>query len=153
MLKCKPVLKNKSGTSHRRAPAEGAMIFKLVRIAFLSQIMILLTIMISCSDKQKVQNTKNLIPEKKLIPLIVDIHMIDAYMTLRMNDSLNFEPKKLNNAVFKNHDITREKFNETIQFYSQSPQLLDSLYEKILVRMSEMKAETMDKKKEAETKK
>lgn len=72
-------------------------------------------------------------------------------MTLKMNDSLKFDPKKINNAVFKKHNVTREKFNETIQYYSHNPQQLDSLYDRILARMSEMKAETMEKKTGTET--
>lgn len=128
-------------------------IIKILLIIFFYHTMALLTVLSSCTYNQKIQNEKNLIPENKLIPLIVDIHFIDAYMTLRMPDSLCFEPKKLNNEIFKKHGISREKFNETIEYYSQNPQVLDSLYEKIIVRMSEMKAESMKKKKETENEK
>ena len=104
-------------------------------------------LIISCTNKQEIQVKNNLIPEEKLIPLIVDVHLFDAYMNLGMNDSISFDPKKINNAIFEKHGTTREKFTETINYYSQDPQQLDSLYEKILVRMSEMKAEIIDPKK------
>jgi hypothetical protein len=108
---------------------------------------------LSCTNKNSERETKNLIPEKDLIPMIIDIHMVDALMTLKMNDSLNFEPKKLNNAVFTKYHTSRKEFDQTIKYYSQKPQLLDSLYEKILVRMSEMKAEISNKKNEVQDKK
>lgn len=97
-------------------------------------------LIISCNQKkEKIPDT--IIPEEKLVTILVDLHQADAFLNFGANNTLVYEPKNYYNKVLETHKVTREEFNKTIRYYSTKPAKFDTIYDHVLAKLSEMKAE------------
>ncbi len=77
---------------------------------------VLFLIAFSCSKKKE----KDVIPEKEMINILIDIHIADAILNkLSLFDRKLSEPESLSyyNQVFKKHKITREQFYRSFKYY------------------------------------
>ncbi|MBI5219814.1 MAG: DUF4296 domain-containing protein [Bacteroidia bacterium] len=122
-----------SKTYSSRAPIHFANIFF---IFFFTSAFI-----ISCNNQKQEKVPDTIIPEDKLVLILVDLHQADAFLNFGASNTLVYEPKNYYNKVLENHSVTREKFNETIRYYSSNPAKLDTIYDHVLAKLSEMKAE------------
>jgi len=118
-------------------------------------LIIILLITGSCSEKKE----RPPIPLKEMQLLMVDIHMAEAYSVGKYPDSLKKKFDKNPDSlgvyyaiVLRHHNIRLDQFKAAISWYKQHPEMLDTLYNKVLDRVNEMQAE-QDKKETATNKK
>jgi hypothetical protein len=100
---------------------------------------ILIIILFSCSGKK----AKYIIPEKKMVPLLVDMHIADAMgldYTLRQN-MLRLDSAALYGGIFEKHGVTKMQFDSTISYYTRHPDRLSKLYEKVISSLSKLESE------------
>lgn len=86
--------------------------------------------------KQEDEN-QDLIPRRKFIEVLVDVHIADALLpsfhlfdTKLKTDSL--PNLSYYNSIFKKHNITKADFVRTYHHYSERPKELLSIYDKVL---------------------
>ncbi len=102
-------------------------------------------IIFSCSGTKK----KYLIPEKEIIPLLVDMHIADAMgldYTITQNQ-LRTDSAALYGWIFEKHGVTKMQFDSTMSYYSRHPDRLNKVYEKVISSLSKLESEI----KEAES--
>ncbi|MEA3443757.1 MAG: DUF4296 domain-containing protein [Bacteroidota bacterium] len=94
----------------------------------------------SCNDKEKEATIPlGLIPRDSLLPLLIDIHLADAYM------SQNRVPKGVKNrntfyaGITKKYGYNRAVFDSTIRFLSTKPKLYQKIYEDVISELSLLK--------------
>ncbi len=108
-------------------------------------------ILFSCIGFKK----KYLIPEKVLVPLLVDLHMADgigaAQRVLPLPE--NLDSTVLYNSVFEKYRVSREEFDSTMTYYTNHPDNLNKIYEKVLAELSRLESELKDMEIEQEIKK
>jgi len=46
------------------------------------------------------------------------------------------------NYVLKDHKVTREKFLESLKFYTDNPALLEEVYDSVITELSRLQAES-----------
>jgi len=112
---------------------------------------LLCIILFSCSDTKK----KYLIPEKKLVPLIVDMHIADG---IALNYSPGKEKLKLDSTVvygwvLDKHKVTKMQFDSTIAYYTKHPDHLDRIYDKVIASLSKLESEIKEAEKDERLKK
>jgi hypothetical protein len=106
----------------------------------------LCTIILSCSGVKR----KYLIPEKKLISIIVDMNIADG-ITFQYSPGMkrmNLDSAAVYGWVLEKHDVTKAQFDSTIAYYTKHPDRLDRIYEKVIASLSKMESEIKEAEKE-----
>jgi hypothetical protein len=99
-------------------------------------ILLLLVAAVSCRGK----HGRYIIPEKKFLEVLVDIHLADgmAMDNMRYNEKFVFDSASLYESVFSKHEVTREQFDSTMQYYSAHPDDFQELYNILTSRLKRM---------------
>lgn len=117
-------------------------------------IIILALVFVIPACKQKSIKGKEFIPRETFVDVLTDLHLIDGitndmryYRKYNPNDSID-----LYTAIFEKHQITKEKYKRTLDEYSKHPNLLDKVYDEVLMNLNQMEdaidQEEMAKRKE-----
>jgi hypothetical protein len=100
----------------------------------------------SCSGNQGIP--EGVLEKEKMIDLLVSLHYAEAeVMTGKslgdstFSDSVNFQ------AVFEKSGVLRAEYDSSMKFYSSRPELLNEIYDEVILRLSAKQAETEGKTK------
>jgi len=101
-------------------------------------ILVILIVSISCQHDPTGMNRKYLIPKKKFVNILVDIHIQDAvvgspYFTQNYsrNDSIN-----VYQSIFDKYNVTQQEFDSTITSYTRRPDLYAEVYDQVILRLN-----------------
>jgi len=97
-------------------------------------------ILASCSTENKQKKEAAVIPKGKMIPLLVDIHLADAAISVnRRKQPSGKEPvKQIYVSVLNKHGFTREQFDKSIDFYSQNIEEYVKIYDEVIIELSKL---------------
>ena len=84
-----------------------------------------------------------------MISLLTDIQLIEGAVSKKMIDRAanKKESSRYYRKAFEKHGITRDQFDESINFYTENPKDMQEIYEKVLVELSKIKADLENTKK------
>jgi len=99
-------------------------------------ILLLIAGTISCKSARK----KYILPKKKFVDVLVDIHLADGMAQQNQENRSAFllDSATLYNSVFEKHNITRTQFDSTMHYYSTKPADFTKLYTKVINRVKIM---------------
>jgi len=85
----------------------------------------------SCSRDKR---PPNLIEEDRFIPLLVDIHLADGYLSSgpQIPDNLNYRGNGLYAAIFKKHGVDSSQFKKSFQYYSSHLEEMNLIYKTVV---------------------
>jgi hypothetical protein len=85
----------------------------------------------------------DIIPEKKFISILADIHLADGIgiINVNNNDTFAFDSAALYGAVLEKHGVTRAQFDSTMLYYTARPGAFTELYNQVMNRLKEMEVE------------
>lgn len=97
----------------------------------------------SCAKEEKKFKKSELIPAGDMVPVITDLHLADGLLALSevREHFNNMDSLEHYSLVLKDYGYTLKQFNNTIEYYSDSPKELEKIYKKVLVRLSELESE------------
>lgn len=100
---------------------------------------ILFVLLFACSSRNRLRP----IPEKDLVPLLVDLHVSDA---LALNSTIvdNFgalDSAILYSTVLDKHGYSKEELLFTLDFYTKTPEKLMEIYDNVFATLSRMSEE------------
>lgn len=100
-------------------------------------VFLVITLFFSCSRKQK-EIPAEIIQKDSLVNIIVDLHLADAVLLnpLAQSKISDISSNRLYNTVLDKYNITRERFNKSINYYAETPAVLDSIYDKVIEQLS-----------------
>jgi len=92
----------------------------------------------SCTGKRT-----PILQEKKLIPVLVDIHLADgiAMVVPYSNSTLKLDSTQLYHAVFEKHHITRVIFDSTMAYYLRKPDKMIAIYSEVNTILNKMESD------------
>lgn len=95
--------------------------------------------MISSCSREK----KDIIPERKMAPILVDIHIADEIVTSRhsLDPDIVYDSAKTYGWIFKKYGITKAVFDSSMAYYSDRPDALNKIYNRVIASISKMEAE------------
>ncbi len=102
-----------------------------------------LAFILSCNNEDS--EPPNLISEKEMAKILVDIHVIEARvskMALSSLDTSTLINERLKLSLFKEYKTDSLTFNRSYQFYSTHPDYLERIYEDVVKQL-----QTREKKK------
>jgi hypothetical protein len=97
----------------------------------------------SCTGREEIPVSSDLIPEKELIPILTEIHIADGLiMNPRIrNWVLSVDSISTYNYIIEKHGHTKERFDKTMHWYFvRKPKKLIRIYDGILGKLSEMES-------------
>ncbi|NSW45753.1 MAG: DUF4296 domain-containing protein [Bacteroidales bacterium] len=94
-------------------------------------------VLLSC-NRSSSKITTDVISKDSMVSIIADLHLADAILlnTNVQSKISDISSNRLYKTVLDKYNITRERFNRSINFYAENPRLLDSLYDKVIERLS-----------------
>jgi hypothetical protein len=101
-------------------------------------------IAVGCSDKSA---PSGILSREKMENVLWDMIQADQYAGVLAKDStahiadLKAERLRLYDEVFRLHDVSREKFRKSYQYYSDHPELSQDLFDSLLVRGNKLRSE------------
>jgi hypothetical protein len=111
-------------------------------------VLILLMLLMGCGHKDqenKIQPPPHLIPRDEMISILVDIHLVEA--SFKTNPARKEDPYSYSSvyydSVFKKYSITREDFEENLEYYQHDMGDFDKMYEEVITRLSKLQSEVI----------
>lgn len=106
--------------------------------------LLIILILVSCTGKKKeIVIPEEVISVDTMKMLLVDFHIIEAAMFDRYvgkegdEDSIS---QYYADAMAK-YSVTREKFNESMFFYCQNPEIFQNIYAEVVVELNKKQSE------------
>jgi hypothetical protein len=97
----------------------------------------------------------NLIPAKKFVNVLVDIHLADGIAVENMSHAKAspLDSASLYGSVFEKYGVTHTMFDSTMSFYSEHPDDFQKVYNKVTAKLKRLEDELNAKQNEETTKK
>ncbi|OFY36905.1 MAG: hypothetical protein A2W91_00530 [Bacteroidetes bacterium GWF2_38_335] len=89
------------------------------------------------------------IPDEKFIEVIIDLHLGDALLETGKFDPQDkkYHPDNFYAAILKKHNVTREEFDKTLDYFADYPGELMKIYDKVLEELSKKQGKNTGQKK------
>jgi hypothetical protein len=79
-----------------------------------------------------------IIPVDSMSVILAEIHILEAYANYpSLQDSMAINYEKSYEALFERTGVTRERYDISYDYYVQSPEKMNTLYEKVINALSE----------------
>lgn len=99
-----------------------------------SYCLLICLVMFSCKEEKG----KHL-PQDKMEQVLLDIQLAEVYSSMAGYDTVLHVPLKNNDSlvrfyreVLKHHNITLDQFRESLDYYRQSPNILDTIFNNLM---------------------
>lgn len=102
----------------------------------------------SCSSGNK-QPEGEIIERDAFVNLLVDIQLIESMNQTMVATDMEFDLEMAYAWVFREHGVTEEVFQNSINFYSQSAETYEEIYDEVIIKISEREVEFNQKLKES----
>jgi hypothetical protein len=104
----------------------------------------------SCSEKKPLSIPPTILPKEKMVEVMVDIHLLEASINLSISYADKITPGNPNPTpnfdILTKNKITKKQYDDSFDFYTQHPELLNEVYEQVLSDLSKMQAQVTNKK-------
>lgn len=86
------------------------------------------------------------IPEEQMQEILLDMHLAETYSQGLGDSTVNRFQKNYDSlagfytSILKHHNLSFESFNEALEWYKERPDRIDTLYARVLGRLTEIKA-------------
>ena len=115
--------------------------FKL--LSYLFSICLITCLLSSCTKKAE-KIPADVIPKDTMVNVLMDIHIAEAGLKSVPQDTLNPQNiKTYYDAIYKKYNTNDSVFNKSLKFYTDHPDLLENIYQKIIEEMSKKEAEVL----------
>jgi hypothetical protein len=109
-----------------------ALMFRIISL-------LILFLLLSCSSDKKPDDDL-LIPEEKLVPVLIDLHLVYALQTTHEFRILvnQYDSIDIHSEIFSKHNITKAQLDTTLSYLSKNPEDLLDIYDEIIMQLSQM---------------
>ncbi|NQU53459.1 MAG: DUF4296 domain-containing protein [Bacteroidetes bacterium] len=104
---------------------------------------------ISC-DKLPVEKPEDLINEKDMIKMLIDIHIAEATFNQMRYDSIirNSSSANFYYSILEKYQIPDSVFEKSFIFYASTPKHFEEMYQDVMNKLSEIEQDYSGRKKE-----
>jgi hypothetical protein len=109
------------------------------RLRYLGILFLLLVFTFTACQKKKSISGNEFIEREVLVDLLVDIHLMDGVTQDRkFNRKFEVDSIDVFTPILEKHRVTRQMFDTTMFVYSRNPELLDQVYNDVLIKLNVM---------------
>lgn len=108
--------------------------------------LLLVVFFLGCQKQEKTTLIPaHIISQKQMTDMLADIHLTDAKVKLLKKQKGNQIPQTYYDTLyqknFTNHHSSRAQFDLSLAFYTTQPELLEAIYENVLLTLEEKNIE------------
>jgi len=107
--------------------------------------LIILVFIASCyrNTPEPTRDMSIIIPPDSMVSLLTDIHLVEGMISsLKEGDSLLLSiSSEAFNIVLSKHGLDRKTFEENVRYYSYHSEILDGIYEKVIINLGKLESE------------
>ena len=98
----------------------------------------------SCANSDN-EIPNNIIPQEKLVDVITEMEITQALVKFKftIKDS-SINQSELFKEIYIEYNISKEQISNSIKYYTNQPKTMDSIYVKVIDRLSEMQAKDQE---------
>jgi len=109
------------------------------RLRYPGILFLLLALTFSACQKKKTITGKEYIEREILVDILVDIHLMDGVTQDRkFGRKYDVDSLDVLGPIFEKHQVSKHMFDTTMFVYSRNPQLLDEVYNDVLIKLNVM---------------
>jgi len=109
------------------------------RLRYPGFLLLLLVLMFTACQKKTNITGKEFIEREVLVDLLVDIHLMDGVtQDRRFNRKFEVDSIDIFTPILEKHQVTKQMFDTTMFVYSRNPELLDQVYNDVLIKLNVM---------------
>lgn len=100
----------------------------------------------SCNKKAEIP--PDILPKEKMTKVLSDIHEVESliqFSALERNDSTKAIAYGYYKQIFQKNNITAEQFRRSFNFYADHLDLLDGIYEEVMVDLSKKQVDVSNR--------
>ncbi|MBP9187768.1 MAG: DUF4296 domain-containing protein [Bacteroidia bacterium] len=92
----------------------------------------------SCGNNTKNEMPVNLLSQQQMEAVLYDMHLAEGLLSVEPSsaDSTARRALGLYDLIYKKHQTNKQQFKESYMYYTNNPKLLDSVYTRIIERLS-----------------
>jgi hypothetical protein len=99
----------------------------------------MLALLLTACQKKKTISGKAFIERDVLVDLLVDMHLADAATNDRkFNRKFDVDSIDILSPILEKYHVTRQMFDTTMYEYTRNPELLDLVYNDVLIKLNVM---------------
>lgn len=94
-------------------------------------------------NKEIVPVPEKILTKGQMVDVLTDLQLSEGILTYRRIEKLpttNFG-EALYTKVIEEHQLTREKLQENIDYYNNDPKLMEKIYDEVLARLNKLQTE------------
>lgn len=101
-------------------------------------------------EEEIMPKPKHLIKEKKMINMLVDVHLAEAtYNHLRYDSAMqNIQTEDFYYSVLDKYEMPDSVFEQSLVYYASFPKDFEKMYRKVMSRLGEIEQERSGRKEE-----
>ena len=95
-----------------------------------------------CTTKEVDDRPPNLIGEEAMTSVLTDVHLIEGARTgLTILGDTASNIANYYNAMYEKHGISKETFEISFAYYTQHPEIMDKMYERVIEELTIIETE------------
>ena len=109
------------------------------RLPYPGILILLLVLTFTACQKNKGIKGDEFIEREVLVDVLVDIHLMDGVTQDRkFGRKYDVDSLDIFTPILEKHQVTRQMFDTTMFVYSRNPELLDKVYNDVLIKLNVM---------------
>ena len=109
------------------------------RLPYPGILILLLVLTFTACQKNKVITGDEFIERDVLVDVLVDIHLMDGVTQDRkFGRKYDVDSLDIFTPILEKHQVTKQMFDTTMFVYSRNPELLDKVYNDVLIKLNVM---------------
>jgi len=103
-------------------------------------------VLLSCNSGEETI-PGHILQKDKMVLVMADVQLAEAAILYQNNKGNIVENRAKNyyRFIFEKHKITEKQFRESFTYYASRPELMDKLYEAVIIEISKKQAEQSNK--------
>jgi len=109
---------------------------------------VIIILSLSACNRFGDQKPVDLIPQKNMVDILVDIHVADAVVEHKFGPTTTniAMTNALYNRIYQNYGITAAQYKTSYKYYEAHPDIMDKMYTQVITELSKKEAELSKKK-------
>jgi hypothetical protein len=95
----------------------------------------------SCTKKE-IKIPPYVLSKEQMVPLLADVHIAQSANTMYgVSDTMRYPMKDFMTYILKIHHTTQAQYDSSISFYSNHPEMMKDIYDKVITELSKKQGE------------
>jgi len=109
---------------------------------------IVVCLSLGCSEEPAEQIPGDVLPIEKMTDIMLDVQLIEGGIVIRKYNKMQRKEQISDyyKSLYHKHKVSKETFESSLKYYTDHPDKLETIYDGMLERLSQLEAEVQNEK-------